>query len=148
MLLARLTAAIYVDHVGCGLEGVKGNADGEHDREKSARALAAERLNGVVNGLIEKGKVFEKEQNAEARHKRYGEDKTTKMPSLARPIQKPSAQVGHRRCEGNEEHKTRIPIHIKEVGCREQGQISPFMRCQPIQKEGDRQENQKFKRVE
>jgi phage repressor protein C with HTH and peptisase S24 domain len=56
------------------LEGVKGDADGEHNAEISRRLTGAKHDRNIEKGVVKKIEIFEKQQYPKRGNKGYGDD--------------------------------------------------------------------------
>ena len=140
-------AAIDVDDIAEGLEGVKRDAHRQNEIQKPVLHRKAEQPQQPRDGSGEEVEVFIKKQNAQTGGERN--DETGLFQPLVLPADhEPPRRVGHQRGEGDEEDQVGIPAHVEVIAGRQQHDPPVFCGNHKMQHRHDGKEDQVFQRVE
>ena len=94
MSLRPNLAAVDVDHVAEGLEGVKGDSNRQHQLQRHRVHGNGDGTAEIADGLADEVEVFEHEENAKTTHQGGGENQAF-LPGSVRPLQEYGAGVGN-----------------------------------------------------
>lgn len=119
------------------MEGVKGNAYGEHNGEEAGSFFAAKHTHKVIKRIVQEVEILKKQKRAKASNQRCCHDQLLGCGVAFCLFQEDAAKIGHHRGEENEKDQPRIPIHIKIVRRGKQGQKAESMRCYPKEEKGN-----------
>ncbi len=126
-------APVYVQHVGQGLEGVKGDAQPP--------------CGAAMDQPGEKARVFEHAQAAQAgaqRHRQAGpSDGRGLFPGRAQPAQPGGRSYGHQ-----QQPRHRLPPEVKQPAGRQQQRPAQPVGQGPVERQHGREEQQEFQGVE
>ena len=137
--------AVDVYDIAQGLEGVKRNADGQHELERDILHRQREGAKQRGDGFAEEVEILKEEQHAKADDQRENHKQLRQLGFLpfrvAEAVDQKPAGVGDKRGERNQHHELRIPAHIEIVARNQQHDPAESLRQEPVQDEDQRQEN-------
>ena len=147
VLLRTEVPAVDVDDVGEGLEGVKGDADGQEDVQREAVDAHRKEIQKVDGALQEEIEIFEKDEDAEA------DDERRRQPELFDPLalralDEERRRVGYARRPRDEKDEPCVPAHVEVIARREQPDPARLLRQQPIHDEHDGKIDEKVQGIE
>ena len=143
-------AAVDVDGVGEGLEGVEGDANGQNDLQGGGVHGDAEAIPGGDPVLDEEVGVFEVREDAEVNGERDPQPSILSLPVIGL-LDADADEIVDEGGEGDEPEEAPVPPSVEDVGGDQQKKVlrpQLAVRHEPIQPEDNRQKDQKLRAVE
>ena len=139
-------AAVDVDGIAEGLEGVERDADGEDEVEEQVVGAAAEEE--VGEGLDEEVVVFEQAEYQQVDNNIRPEEPSSPPPRRA--VDGKAAEVGGEGGEGDEEQEAGVPAGVEETGGGEDEEVlaAEGRAQEPVDGEDHGQEEGEMERIE
>jgi hypothetical protein len=141
VLLRRDLPAVYVDHVGEALEGVKRDADGQDDVQRGRAQGNRDEREQLRNRAGEEVEVLEEKQQQKWNRDGDGENPLARAPGPAGRGDQASGKIRLQRDARDEHHELGIPAHIKIIAGDQKKDPAEFMRQREIGKKDDDEEH-------
>jgi hypothetical protein len=141
-----MAAAVDLDGIAHGLEGVEGKADGEDNFKEGEDPIPASLEEEVVDVIDKEVIVFEEGQDSDV-----GYDAHHEVPlssGAGRIFDQDACKIVDNYSEDEDKDIDRDEVHVKDAACDQQVQPTPAMGDDEIDQRDQGEEDQKLKGVE
>ncbi len=143
-------AAVYVDGISKSLKGVETDTDGQHKLKSDPVGTEAESLKHSAEIGSEEIVVLVSTKYSKTYGNIYAAYPLAYGTSSSITPEKQAAHISRSARQGDKAEKAPVPPSVEHIACHYNEEILPPYRLEdkPVKQKHNRQENQKFKRIE